>query len=251
MAKGVPQDVKEAIYSYYGIREAVRTMRKMIKGMPSQLKKRRFCSQACVGLSQRGKRARKVEWVKMNCRCCGKEFEVTPAYVKNGRRKYCSRACHAKANIAGSRKGKDHTEKTRAVMSQKARGRQVMELSAQWKGGRYMSGHGYRYVMVTLLTERQQALARQMTQKKYIQEHRIVAADTEGRPLARDEMVHHRNGNKADNRPENLLVVHRRQHTIKHREVEKRMFILEEENKRLRRELDELKSNTRQYQSDG
>lgn len=40
MAKGVPQDVKEAIYSYYGIREAVRTMRKMIKGMPSQLKKK-------------------------------------------------------------------------------------------------------------------------------------------------------------------------------------------------------------------
>lgn len=57
-------------------------------------------------------------------------------------------------------------------------------------------GHGYIRVMM-----RDHPMA---NHKGYIPKHRLVMAEHLGRMLTRDESVHHRNGDKTDNRIENL-----------------------------------------------
>lgn len=52
-----------------------------------------------------------------------------------------------------------------------------------------------------------------------IAEHRLVASGIIGRPLRPTEDVHHRNGDPADNRPENLEIVEHGAHSRLHRET--------------------------------
>jgi len=58
--------------------------------------------------------------------------------------------------------------------------------------------HGYRYVRVP------RALRYLTEGATNAAEHRFVMAQVLGRPLLPDESVHHRNGDRLDNRPENL-----------------------------------------------
>lgn len=65
--------------------------------------------------------------------------------------------------------------------------------------GRGCLSHGYWWVPVP---QDQRHLV--PTGRRYEFEHRLVMAALLGRPLTADETVHHRNGDRLDNRPENL-----------------------------------------------
>lgn len=74
------------------------------------------------------------------------------------------------------------------------------ERANNWRGGRVMRGG---YVEVRISPDHpfynEMVLA-----NGYVREHRLVMAEHLGRPLHKDEVVHHKNGNKTDNRIENL-----------------------------------------------
>ena len=66
-------------------------------------------------------------------------------------------------------------------------------------------------------------LAKEGLRKSYAKiygrhEHRIVAEEMIGRPLAKGEIVHHKDGNIRNNDPENLEVMTQAEHINRHRE---------------------------------
>jgi hypothetical protein len=81
--------------------------------------------------------------------------------------------------------------------------RQRGEGNPSWKGGRHVDKHGYVWIRVTPDDEIAKAMIRSST-RHYVQEHRLLIAHLIGRPLESMETVHHINGEKSDNRIENL-----------------------------------------------
>lgn len=110
--------------------------------------------------------------VKLTCQTCGKEFERSPSVA--ARQTHCSMRC--KANDVARPVGRTHN------------GRPVR----------------YDHAGYVLVWEPEHP---NKTLKGWQGEHRLVAEAVLGRILKSDEHVHHINGIKDDNRPENLQVM--------------------------------------------
>lgn len=74
------------------------------------------------------------------------------------------------------------------------------------KNGKIINIHGYSLIRIN---------------KKYVYEHRYIMEQSLGRPLKRNESIHHIDGNKLNNLINNLQILTKTEHnsrsTIKHR----------------------------------
>ena len=64
-----------------------------------------------------------------------------------------------------------------------------------WRGGRYIAKSGYIFIYRP---------NHPCSNRGYVYEHRVIMEEKLGRYLVDGEVVHHINGNKQDNRIENL-----------------------------------------------
>lgn len=91
---------------------------------------------------------------------------------------------------------------------------------------RFINGHQSRRHYTGVLQRKDGYVRVRKQAGKWELEHRIVAEQALGRPLTSNDIVHHKNGNRKDNRPENLEIIFggHKEHVRIHLEERKRKY---------------------------
>ena len=115
----------------------------------------------------------------------------------------CECECGNKITVRGASLRNKNTQSCGCL--QKEQGAKMGSGNHMWKGGVYLDSKGY-----VLVLDRTGDL-------KHL--HRIIVKQVLGRKLKRNEMVHHINGIKNDNRNDNLLICDNSYHRYLHEKM--------------------------------
>lgn len=188
--------------------------------------------------------------VTLNCSQCNRPFDVWPYRLMSNVR-FCSRNCKNiaslgqtsgnRVNLVGRtfgelvvvafegtdrghtvwrcqcRCGNETSVRNGNLQSGSVRScgclkRRTGQQSPNWQNGFTISTQGYKHLLTSDSNRT----------NRYEPEHRLVMAKVLGRPLTSDEVVHHINRDKTDNRPENLQVLSRQEHAALHAAEDRR-----------------------------
>jgi len=131
------------------------------------------------------------------CEICGKQRWVT---LRKGKPKnWRCLSCSHKDPIKRAK----HSKFMKTRRGEKSNG---------WKGGKYKTKEGY----VFILLQPEDFFYSMANQDGYVFEHRLTMAKHLKRCLQREEIIHHKNGIKGDNRLENLELTTLGQHSVDH-----------------------------------
>ena len=114
---------------------------------------------------------------------------------------YCQCGCGEKtrlANITNSRCGHIKGQPMRYIQGHYARVQGTGSNSANWRGGKHLSGYGYIYIWKPNHPK--------TNSRGYVLEHILIAEEVLGKPLPEGAIVHHINENRSGNRKENLVI---------------------------------------------
>lgn len=152
----------------------------------------KYCSRKCFYISAKGKPQSKH--IIKECLNCNKEFRTYNCLLKKGFGKYCSHECMPQ------RFRKGHTAWNKGKKSPKI----TMQKHPQWKGGITQGTRGYIYI--------KKPSHPKSDKRGYIRRSYLVMEKIIGRPLNKNEVVHHKGinfpissiENRQDDSPENL-----------------------------------------------
>lgn len=181
-----------------------------------------ICSECGVAYEKRADRVRTPDYCSLNCRkkanrvtaiaarqrkceVCLNTFLPRPNQLRAGQGRFCSQKCNQAASLRNLH-SPETRRKAREAWVRNGNAAKLREKigpkNKQWRGGRFKSA-GYFWL-------------REPGSGRSKAEHRQIMEAHLGRALSPDEIVHHINHDKTDNRIENLTVMSRAEHMKVH-----------------------------------